>query len=305
MRFPQFLLDRIIRHKAAIHTIDVNRFQIRLARTAIEYEDAFRLVHVGYVFQGIEPLKPVDLRITEQHVLSEAIVLVAYEGNQLVGTISVTKDSPAGLPLDKDYPEEVGALRAQSARISEIGSLAVVRRCWHTSLMPLLGMAAARVAFRIHKSTHNVIGLHPRAADFYRALWNFHPLGPPRRHSDLDAPVIGLVHEREAARAHMVRYCRRPMRNGLLPVDYSLGERVSEGLYLPEDVPEHEWPRFRMSREVFRELFVERSNRLTELSHRTTNHLRAQRTEQTVGMHSEPISRPVLKSISGGRHGCS
>lgn len=293
MKLPAFVSDPLIRRKARIHALDTDRFEIRLARTHEEYRDAFRLVHVGYVFQGIEPLKEIDLRIAEQHVLAEATVLVAYEKGRIVGTISVISDSSAGLPLDKDYPEEMAALRRSGARISEVGSLAVVRRCWHSSLMPLLGMAAGRLGFRVHGSTHNVIGVHPKAAAFYRAIWNFHPLGSPRQHTELDAPVVGLVHERRATQEHMARVHRRPMIHGsrLYPVDYFFGDTVPAGLYLPEDVPETEWPRFKMPRDVFRELFIDRSNRLAELSTKTVHRLREQRTEQTVGMISETPSR--------------
>ncbi len=299
MQWPAFLSDPLIRRKARLHEIDIDRFEIRLATTAQEYEDAFRLVHVGYVFQGIEPLKMVDLRMTEQHVLPEASVLVAYEGRQIVGTVSVTKDSPAGLPLDKDYPRALDELRRTGARISEIGSLAVVRRCWHTSLMPLLGMAAARLGFRVNDSTHEVIGIHPKAAFFYRALFNFHTLGAVQSHAELTAPVIGMVHERDATRAHMIRHYRRRMEhaNGIMPVEYSFGPASPRGLYLPEDIPADEWPRFKMSRDVFRQIFVERSNRVLELSHRTSDHLRSQRTEETIGVisdntHGSYLSKP-------------
>ncbi len=301
MQLPAFVSDPLIRRKAQLHAIDVDRFEIRLARTAQEYEDAFRLVHVGYVFQGIEPLKTVDLRMTEQHVLPEASVLVAYEGRQIVGTISVTKDSPAGLPFDKDYPEELEALRRTGARISEIGSLAVVRRCWHTSLMPLLGMAAARLGFRVHDSSHEVIGIHPKAAPFYRALFHFHALGAARSHAELTAaPVIGMVHERDATRAHMIRHYRRPMdkANGIMPVEYSFAPTTPRGLYLPEDIPAEEWPRFKMSRDVFRQIFVERSNRVIELSQRTSSHLRSQRTEETIGVPSDNTHGSYFSKLS-------
>jgi hypothetical protein len=299
MKLPAFVSDPWIRHKVRLHEVDTERFRVRLARTAQEYQDAFRLVHVGYVFQGIEPLRELDLRITEQHVLSEATVLVAYEGEQIVGTISITKDSPAGLPLDKDYPEALAKLRNAGAQIAEIGSLAVVRRCWHSSLMPLLGMAAARVAFRVYGSTHQVIGIHPKATPFYRALWDFHPLGPARRHSELEAPVIGLAAERESLRSHATRFYRRPMTvEKTLPVDYVFDARIPRNLYLPEDIPAHEWPRFKMSRGVFRELFIERANRLSSLSVRTVDHLRTQRSEQTVGMKSESVRVTESERVS-------
>ncbi len=285
MKLPFFVVDPWVRRRARLDSIDLDRFQIRLARTAKEYEDAFRLIHLAYAFKGIEPMRRLDLRITEQHVLSEAVVLVAYERERLVGTISVTKDSPAGLPLDKDYPSELASLRSDGARLSEVGSLAVVQRCWHSGLMPLLGMAAARVGFRIHGSSHNVIGIHPKASDFYRAIWNFHPLGAVRQHTELEAPVIGLAHERSAVQTHFSRHHRGT--RGLVPLKYTFGAQLPNGLELPEEIAAEAWPRFKMPREVFRTIFVEQSNRLSELSPATMQHLRSQRSEETMGVNHE------------------
>ncbi len=286
MELPSFIVDPWIRRKAHLASIDLRRFQIRLARNAKEYEDAFRLIHLAYAYQGIEPLRRIDLRMTEQHVLSEAVVLVAYEGQQLVGTISVTKDSPAGLPLDKEYGDEIAALRRAGAQISEIGSLAIVRRCWHSGLMALLGLAAARVCFRIHGSTHNVIGVHPKAAAVYRAMWNFHLLGPAHHHAELEAPVIGLTQERAATQTHLGR-CYRAYLNGLTPVEYCFGEKPPLGLELPEGVTENEWPRLKMPREVFRTIFIDQTGLLSKLSPATWHHLRTQRSEETVGVKSK------------------
>lgn len=295
MELPHFLLDPWIRRKARLASIDLGRFQIRLARSAKEYEDAFRLIHLAYAYQGIEPLRRLDLRVTEQHVLSEAVVLVAYEGEQLVGTISVTKDSPAKLPLDKDYGDEITTLRRSGAQISEIGSLAIVRRCWHSGLMPLLGLAASRVCFRIHGSTHNVIGVHPKAAAVYHAMWNFHQLGNAHHHAELEAPVIGLVQERSATQTHLIKHYRA-YPNGLNPAEYCFGESSPSGLELPEGVAEQAWPRLKMPREVFRSIFIEQTGLLSKLSPATLHHLRTQRSEETVGVRAQ--APQVLKDVN-------
>ncbi len=279
---PSFVVDPWIRRKARFDSIDLGRFRLRLARSVKEYEDAFRLIHLAYAYQGIEPLKRIDLRITEQHVLSEAVVLVAYEGDQLVGTISVTKDSPAGLPLDKDYGAELTAMRRSGAQLSEVGSLAIVRRRWHSGLMLILGMAAARVGFLIHGSTHHIVGVHPKAEDFYRAIWDFHSFGDARHHAELEAPVIGLVHERSAVQAHFKR-CYRWRTRGLVPMEYAFGAKPPAQLELPEDIAGDEWPRFKMPREVFRSIFTVQTNLLSELSPATLNLLRTQRSEETLG----------------------
>jgi len=280
MGLREFVEDKIIRRKAMFERIPVERFSIRLARTVEEYEQAFRLVHVAYVYQGYELLKAIDMRTTEQHVLPEASVLVAYEDGRCVGTISATLDSPAGLPLDKDYPEELGALRSQGARIVEIGSFAVVSRARRTGASQLLALSTFRLGERAHGATHYVIGVNPKAAPFYRAVWGFKPLGPSRGHADLSAPVVGLVVSREQGLACMRRFGR--MRDGFLPSDYPERADSPPGLQLPEHLPPESWTRWKMPREVFRELFIRRSNRLHCLSEQTRGHLRTQRSDGTV-----------------------
>lgn len=114
-------------------------------------------------------------------------------------------------------------------------------------------------------------------------------MGPPCRHAELDAPVLGMVHERSSVERHMTRHFRRPLTLGITPAEYCFGATAPAHLYMPEDIPTGEWPRFRMSRRVFRELFVEKSSRLDELDQRTISVLQTQRSEQTVGVRSDSV----------------
>jgi len=282
MQLPPFLLDRFVRRKAKFSEIDLDRFDIRIARTHAEYENAFRLLHVGYVFQGYEPVRELDLRMTEQHLLQEATVLVAYEKERMVGTVSVTGDSLAGLPLDKDYPAELMQLRRQAARIAEVNSLAVVRNRWRSGLSQLLGLAAGRLTCRILESTHRVIGVDPRVMPLYRAIYGYQPLGPIRRHGDLDADVWGLVQEIDASTAH-VRKHFSTFPCGLPVAEYALGAATPPGLTMPEDISGLDWPRWKMPRAVFRNL-VRNRERLGGIGESTRTLIRRQRSDETLGI---------------------
>jgi hypothetical protein len=283
MKFPNFVVDSMIRRRAHFERLPIDRYTIRVAHTLEQYESAFRLIHVGYVFEGIESLRPIDLRITEQHVLHEAVVLIAYEDEQPVGTITITGDSPAGLPLDRDYPEGVDRLRHEQARLAELGSFAIVRRCQKTGLAQLLSMAAMRVAFRSFDASHVVIGVHPKATPMYRAIWDFEPIGAAQMHSELRAPVAGHVAERTRTVEHFRRCFPRPMMSGLRAVDHLFMGAPLPCVFMPDDSNEIDITRTDMSREVFRALFVERTNRLESLSACTLHYLRRQRTDETLG----------------------
>ena len=114
-----------------LHRTPLDRFQLRIAHTAEEYDAAFRLTQAGYVFQGIADIsRSNEHRIAPQHLLPESLVIVAYEATSLLAPMTVFADSPAGLPLEKEYPEALDALRGAGHTLVEWGALAIVRRCW-------------------------------------------------------------------------------------------------------------------------------------------------------------------------------
>lgn len=292
MRLQDMVLDHFIRRRARFEQLSMDRYSIRVARSLEQYESAFRLVHIAYAALGIEPMRPVDLRVTEQHVLREAIVLVAYEGDQPVGTVTVTADSPAGLPLDSDYPGELLTARYQGSRLAEIGSFAIVGRCQKGGLAQLLAMAATRIAVRTLGASHVIVGIHPRAGAIYRAIWAFSPLGPPRQHAALRAPVAGFITDPGRTLEHFRKHFRKPMASGHLPEAHLMRGPPLPCVSVPDDAPNADLSAFKMPRDVFRALFLERTNRISELSPNTLSHLKDQRTEETL-----QVSQPLLRRV--------
>jgi hypothetical protein len=278
-----------LRRKATLHETPTDRYDVRIARNVREYQDAFRLLHVAYVYQGIEPVHGMEMRITPQHVLPESTVFVAYEGETLVGTMTVTLDSPAGLPLDHDYPAPLERLRARGATMVEFGALAVVRKCWHTGVTTLLNIAAHWFSWEVLRASHCVMGIHPKAAPFYDAVYDFVVLGAPRPHAELAAPVQGMVHELAGLRRHLVRHFRRPMATGLTPGEH-FTVQLPPNIHMPEGESLGQLARWKLPREVFRELFIEQSDRLDSLDQRTREQLEGWRSLHTL---NHKLRRPV------------
>jgi hypothetical protein len=264
---------------------------VRVARTVQEYEHAFRLIHVGNVSQGIEPVTELGLRMTEQHVLPESTVLLAFETDEngserVVGTMTVTLDSPAGLPLDGDFPEEVRRLRESGRRLAELGSFTVVRRCWKDGVAQLLSLAAARVAFRHMEAEEILIGIHPRGVPLYEAVWGFEPFARTPRNADVAVPTVALSVHRDSLRRHLDRHFKKPMATGCRPVEHLFEGPAVPGFELPEELPHDDLARWKMPREVFQALFVQRSDRLRTLSEPTREHLRRKRSDETLARFS-------------------
>jgi hypothetical protein len=251
-----------------------------VARDLLEYEDAFKLLHLVYAFQGHVPVGNSDLRITPQHVLPESTVIVAYEGDMLVGTITVTQDSPAGVPLDSDLRTDLDRLR-QRGPLVELGSLAVVRRCWRTGLNTLLLLAAYRFARYVVEARSAVIAVEPRYADYYRALYGFEAIAAPQQRDGAGPPLLTMSQDLRALPEFVRRHFKKPMQSGQTLAQHMLGEPMP-CVVLPEDVPLEELGRWKMSRQVFRELFIEQVNRIDSLDPATLRHLRRSRSRLTL-----------------------
>lgn len=294
---PKFIMDTLIRRKKArFEALPFDRVSVRIARTEQEYEDAFRLVQVAYAYEGIEDVGRSILRMTNQHVLPEAIVLVAYEGQQLVGTMTLTLDSPARLPLDRDYPEEVAELRREEHRLAEVGSFAVVKRCWGNGTAQLLAMAAMRLAFRFFDVSKVCIGVHPKVTSFYRAVWGFSPLGGARAHTQLHAPVAAMAVGRAGMLDHLQRCFRAPVASGYHAHEHTHGAPALPNSELVEaalDRGERPW---RMPRAIFRRFFIERTNHLERLNPTTRLYLEKKRSDATLANVST-LRSPALVGL--------
>lgn len=280
---PQPILHSFIRHKAALHKTPIDRFRVCIAHDLEQHQDAFTLLHIAYVFQGLQAPRGVTMRITPQHVLPESTVLVAYEGDAIVGTMTVTLDSPAGLPLDKDYKKELDSWRDQGDLLVEFGSLAVVRRCWHDGVTTLLNMAAFWWSHSYLNANRLVMGINPSARDVYAALFCFKPLGPPQPHVELTAPVQGFTSYVPDIFYHFEKYGQDQMSDG------TTVDQAFRTLELPcfKDIPralsKEELARWKLPRSVFKELFVRQSDHLDSLDPDVRDYLSQWRTPKTLG----------------------
>lgn len=294
MKLPRFFVDRSLRRRMDMENTPLTRFKIRLARSVSDYEGAFRLVQSSYVAIGIENVLSSTVRITPQHVLPEAYVLLAEEGRQLVGTMTVTLDSPAGLPLDHEYPAPLTQLRQQGHRLCEFNSLAVVERCRSRGVTNLINMAAFTIAARKLQATHAVCGVHPKAIAHHRAAYNFTTLGGTKDHAKLVAPVVGLITDLGRLHRFLARAYPEALPTGSLAADHFFGERL-DCIDLPEGSHE-QLVRWKLSREVFQEIFQNRSDRLATLDLKTREYLQQLRTPTTIGA----CTRADLAVVAGG-----
>ncbi|MGE3805476.1 MAG: hypothetical protein AB7K24_12445 [Gemmataceae bacterium] len=153
--------------------------RVKIASSAVEWEQALRLVTDNYQARGYETGNQGELRFTAQHALPDARLLVAKEGERVVATMSLFMDNVLlGLPMESIYGQEIKSLRAQGKRICEVGSLA------ETSLglqdFVHVFIALIRLAWQHHLHLGGdsaVIAVNPRHRAFYTKVLGFTPLG--------------------------------------------------------------------------------------------------------------------------------
>jgi hypothetical protein len=255
---------------------------VTVAHRADDLAGAFSLLHQAYADKGLEPPSAARMRITPQHVLRESVVLIALEGERVVGTLTVVHDSPAGLPLDKDYPVQLEKLRETNARIVEYGSLAVHPNNRHTGVTTLLFMAAQWATRHVFGATHVCIGVNPKAAPMYNALFAFDPLGPARDHAELTAPVLGLVHDANAIPAFFEKHHnKRRFACGHTVYEHFI-QRLPRSIDLPSDLLANGPQAWKLPREAFQEIFMRRTDRIERLDASTRAYLERQRSDDTL-----------------------
>ena len=151
-------------------------FEIKIARSKEELRAAYGLLHDNYVRAGYMDPHPSGMRILPQHLLPQNTTIVAKWGNRVVGTVSLIRDNPLGLPMEKIF--DLSARRAGGRRLAEVSSLAIdpnFRGKIGNTLFPIF-----RFAYQYSQNffgTHEVVcAVGPEKVDFYRAVLCFEKL---------------------------------------------------------------------------------------------------------------------------------
>jgi hypothetical protein len=152
------------------------RLTLKIAQTQEELEACFRLLHDAYVGSGFMRPDPSGMRATIYHALPTTTTLCAKFDGEVVGTISLIRESVFGFPLQSIF--DLHGLRTQRGRIAEVSALAVHPRFRNTGgsiLFPLMKfMYEYCVTF--FDTRHLVIAVNPNRIEMYESLLLFQRL---------------------------------------------------------------------------------------------------------------------------------
>ena len=134
----------------------------------------------------------------------------AYESGQLVGTVSMRFDSPAGLVAEQLYPEEIAGLRARHLSLCEFTRLALDEQAMSKEVLGSLFHSCYLYAHVVCGLTHAVIEVNPRHVAFYRRVLHFRQLGEQRHNQRVDAPAVLLALDFSVIAGELARFFGKP-----------------------------------------------------------------------------------------------
>ncbi len=181
--------------------------EIKIAITEEELESAYKILHDSYVASGFMNPDPTGLRVLPQHLLPQTTTIVAKWDSKVIGTLSLIRDNPLGLPLEKIF--DVSKRRIGGRRLAEVSSLAIdpnYRGQINVSLFPLF-----RFVYQYAKDyfgTHEfVIAVNPSMVDLYKAFMCFEDLESTSKAYDFvnGAPAVGLYLDFEAVKNKWIK----------------------------------------------------------------------------------------------------
>ena len=152
------------------------RLQLKIAATREELEACFKLLHDAYVSSGFMRPDASGMRATIYHALPTTTTLCAKFDGEVVGTISLIRESVFGFPLQAIF--DLRQVRAKGGKIAEVSALAVhpkFRKTGGTILFPLMKFMYqyCRTYF---DTRHLVIAVNPNRIEMYESLLLFQRL---------------------------------------------------------------------------------------------------------------------------------
>lgn len=195
------------------------RLVLKIAETQEELEACFKLLHDAYVGSGFMKPDPSGMRVTIYHALPTTTTLCAKFDGEVVGTLSLIRESLFGFPLQSIF--DLSKVRERKGQIAEVSALAVhpkFRKTGGTILFPLMKFMY-NYCTTFFDTRHLVIAVNPNRIEMYESLLFFRRLAE-KSVDNYDfangAPAVGATLDLKYAPAKFAKvYGRKPLRRNM------------------------------------------------------------------------------------------
>jgi hypothetical protein len=194
---PRPLRFALFRKQLQLPSIEESGLIFKPAETEYEFRSAFKVLHDSYVeFNYMRPENN-GLRITPYHLLPSTITLIVKKEDQVIGTVSIVRDNPLGLPMDKIF--DLTAIRQSNSRIGEISGLAINKhfRGRKGEVLHLIMRYLWKFTQEYLNLEYFVCAVNPAMNELWESVYMFEPLPDTNRVGVYDfvngAPAVGLL----------------------------------------------------------------------------------------------------------------
>ncbi|WP_296443809.1 GNAT family N-acetyltransferase [Rhodoferax sp. UBA5149] len=217
--FPRSLRFAVYRSFVDCDPRPDKRLVLKIAETREELQACFKLLHDAYVGSGFMRPDPSGMRVTIYHALPTTTTLCAKYDDEVVGTISLIRESVFGFPLQSIF--DLHEVREKKGRVAEVSALAVhpkFRNTGGTILFPLMKFMY-EYCTTFFDTRHLVIAVNPNRIEMYESLLFFERLAENEvENYDFanGAPAVGASVDLHVAPEIFKRvYGKKPRRKNL------------------------------------------------------------------------------------------
>ena len=166
--------------------------RVRPARDHAEIECAQELVNQRYAWRGYAG--------TENNASANAITLIAERDSKLIGTVTIHRDSAAGLMIDDTFKAEANDFRRNGHSLCEVTRLATTPESDSRTVLTMLFHIAFFACLRLYEATDLFIEVNPRHERYYRQWMDFVVAAGRRICPRVEAPAMLLRLDMSTAR---------------------------------------------------------------------------------------------------------
>lgn len=163
---------------------------------------------------------------------ANCVTFTATSDEDVIGTLTLTVDSSAGLAVDRTFKEEIDVFRsAPGAKLCELTKFA-----FDTSTPARPRLAALFHIIFIYGSMHYectdlFIEVNPRHCRFYEVMLGFQPVGTPKMNESVNAPSHLMWLNVAAIRRLIDEYAGRANAAERSLYPYFFSRKEEEGIY--------------------------------------------------------------------------
>lgn len=167
------------------HDLSHKTFRVRLADTADGRNSASMLIERMYSWRGYSTSQ-------QTQESPNKLTLTASEDNTVIGTVSVSIDSPAGLLADEVFRDEIDMIRNKGGKVCEFTKLAFDPDIRLKQVLASVFHVAFVYVRHIHKCTDLFIEVNPRHRRYYEGMLGFKRMGELKSNPRVNAPAVLL-----------------------------------------------------------------------------------------------------------------